>query len=198
MMMMMLQMFPPSVLLASLPDNLLTRKSCKQFDFKDFMTSRKKMINHKKDKTKIWAKRKPEGQRLSLKSQRESHTPPTYFQWKRLWNFQELPVLSTCKVKSKYKSKDVVKKERLSGIIALQEITPKTTQLEETEHICDSRSQPSPWDPNWFHPFLCKIAPTRRGLATGSGRRWTSKAGDTEEWTIIHHSPSRKISSLCK
>lgn len=68
-MMMMLQMFPPSVLLASLPDNLLTRKNCKQFDFKGFMTSRKKLINHKKGKNKIRAKSKPEGQRLSLKSQ---------------------------------------------------------------------------------------------------------------------------------
>lgn len=52
MMMMMLQMFPPSVQLVSLPDNLLTRKSCKRFDFRDFMTSRKKMINHKKGKKK--------------------------------------------------------------------------------------------------------------------------------------------------
>lgn len=68
-------------------------------------------------------------------------------------------------VKSKYQSKDVVKKEKLSAFITLQEVTPKTTQLEETEHICDSRSQSSLWDPNWFHPFLCKIAPTRMGLA---------------------------------
>lgn len=69
MMMMMLQMFPPSVQLASLPDNLLTRKSCKQFDFKGFMTSRKKLIKRKKGRNKIRAKSKPEGQRLSLKSQ---------------------------------------------------------------------------------------------------------------------------------
>lgn len=68
-------------------------------------------------------------------------------------------------VKSKYQSKDVVNKEKLSAFITLQEVTPKTTQLEEIEHICDSRSQSSLWDPNWFHPFLCKIAPTRMGLA---------------------------------
>lgn len=147
--MMMLQMFSPSVLLASLPDNLLTRKSCKQFDFRDFMTSRKKLINHKEDINKMWAKRKPEGQSLSLKSQwracstllkalpaaapclpsplcctefcllapcpkdtdgvlldwdvQNMGIPSyifspifTYFQWKQLQNFQELPVLSTC------------------------------------------------------------------------------------------------------
>lgn len=40
---MILQMFPPSVLLGSLPDNLLTRKSCKEFDFKDFMASKEKV-----------------------------------------------------------------------------------------------------------------------------------------------------------
>lgn len=95
-------------------------------------------------------------------------------------------------VKNKYQSKDVVRKERLSGVISLQEATLKTTQLEETEHTCDSRSQPLPWDPNWFHPFLCKIVPTRVGLAMltqPSSRWWTSKAGGNEEWIIMHHNP---------
>jgi len=37
-MLLLLQMFSPSVLSISLSHNLLTRKSCKQFDFKDVMT----------------------------------------------------------------------------------------------------------------------------------------------------------------
>lgn len=87
-------------------------------------------------------------------------------------------------------SKGVARKKRLISIIIFQQIALKTTQLEETEHICDGTSQPSPWHPNHLHPFLCKIAPTSMGVSTLAllSSRWCiSKARGNEEWIIMHY-----------
>ncbi|OPJ70579.1 hypothetical protein AV530_019687 [Patagioenas fasciata monilis] len=101
-----------------------------------------------------------------------------------------LPV-QHAQVENKYQLQDVVNKKSLPGII-IQQLTPKATGLKETEHIGDSTSQPSPWDPDLLHPILCKIVPAWYSQRSLRSRRCLSEAGGNEEWIILDYSAGYK------